>query len=86
MTAFNAVRFRVKPGRDEEFLDAHRSAERNWPGLRRASLIKTGGYRPDYHSLETSATVVFPWDRHILSDDGTIVGNPAYAGLSDSPG
>ena len=50
------------------------------------SLIKTGGYRPDYHSLETSATVVFPWDRHILSDDGTIVGNPAYAGLSDSPG
>jgi len=23
MTAFNAVRFRVKPGRDKEFLDAH---------------------------------------------------------------
>ena len=24
MTAFNAVRFRVKPGRDQEFLDAHK--------------------------------------------------------------
>ena len=24
MTAFNAVRFKVKPGRDQEFLDAHR--------------------------------------------------------------
>jgi hypothetical protein len=23
MTAFNVVRFRVKPGRDQEFLDAH---------------------------------------------------------------
>ena len=42
MTAFNAVRFRVKPDRDEEFLDAHRNADRNWPGLRRASLIQTG--------------------------------------------
>jgi hypothetical protein len=24
MTAFNVVRFRVKPGREEDFLDAHR--------------------------------------------------------------
>ena len=42
MTAFNAVRFKVKPGRDEEFIEAHRKAERNWPGLRRANLIRTG--------------------------------------------
>jgi quinol monooxygenase YgiN len=42
MTAFNAVRFKVKPGRDQEFLDAHRDADRNWPGIRRANLIKTG--------------------------------------------
>jgi quinol monooxygenase YgiN len=42
MTAFNAVRFRVKPGREQDFLDAHRRAERNWPGLRRANLIETG--------------------------------------------
>lgn len=42
MTAFNAVRFRVKPGREQDFIDAHKRSERNWPGLRRANLIKTG--------------------------------------------
>jgi len=42
MTAFNAVRFRVKPGRDQDFLDAHKRAEANWPGLARAHMIKTG--------------------------------------------
>ena len=42
MTAFNAVRFRVKPGRDEEFIEAHRRVDRNWPGLRNVNLIKTG--------------------------------------------
>ena len=42
MTAFNAVRFRVKPGRDQEFIDAHAKIKRNWPGMMRAHLIKTG--------------------------------------------
>ena len=42
MTAFNAVRFRVKPGRDQEFLDAHAKAKHNWPGMKHANLIKTG--------------------------------------------
>ena len=42
MTAFNAVRFHVKPGRDQDFLDAHQAADRSWPGLRHANLIKTG--------------------------------------------
>ena len=42
MTAFNTVRFRVKPGRDEEFLAAHRNAARDWPGLRHINLIQTG--------------------------------------------
>jgi hypothetical protein len=42
MTAFNAVRFRVKPGREQEFLDAHKDARADWPGLQRVSLIKTG--------------------------------------------
>ena len=42
MTAFNAVRFKVKPGRDREFLDAHKRVERNWPGMRHANIIKTG--------------------------------------------
>ena len=42
MTAFNAVRFRVKPGRDQEFLNAHKKAQADWPGLLNANIIKTG--------------------------------------------
>lgn len=42
MTAFNVVRFRVKPGRDQDFLDAHEKVDRAWPGMRRANMIKTG--------------------------------------------
>jgi len=42
MTAFNAVRFRVKPGRDQQFLDAHKKVEANWSGLRHANIIRTG--------------------------------------------
>ena len=53
MTAFNAVRFRVKPGRDEDFIEAHRKVERNWPGMRQANLIKTG---------EHSYCIVGEWD------------------------
>ncbi len=44
MTAFNAVRFRVKPGRDEEFLEAHRNAAADWPGMKSANLIQTGDH------------------------------------------
>ena len=53
MTAFNAVRFRVKPGRDQDFIEAHRKVERNWPGLRRANLIQTG---------EQSYCIIGDWD------------------------
>ena len=42
MGAFNAVRFKVKPGRDQEFLEAHRSVDRSWPGLNRVNMIQTG--------------------------------------------
>ena len=42
MTAFNAVRFRVKPGREQEFLDAHKKTERDWAGLQHVNIIKTG--------------------------------------------
>jgi hypothetical protein len=42
MSAFNAVRFRVKPGRDKEFLDAHKKIAATWPGLMHANIIKTG--------------------------------------------
>ena len=40
MTAFNAVRFKVKAGREQQFLDAHNKIA--WPGLSHANIIKTG--------------------------------------------
>jgi len=42
MTAFNAVRFRVKAGREQEFLDAHKKIPTDWPGLKHVNMIKTG--------------------------------------------
>ena len=53
MTAFNAVRFRVKAGREQEFLDAHRKVDANWPGLRHANIIKTG---------ERTYCIIAEWD------------------------
>jgi hypothetical protein len=45
MTAFNAVRFLIKPGREEEFLKAHLAVQAQWAGLRHANIIKTGERR-----------------------------------------
>ncbi len=42
MTLFNTVRFRVKPGQEQRFLDAHRAGKANWPGLMRGTMITTG--------------------------------------------
>jgi quinol monooxygenase YgiN len=53
MTAFNLVRFRVKPGREEAFVEAHRNAGLAFKGARRASLVKTG---------ERSYAIVGEWD------------------------
>jgi len=42
MPAFNVVRFRVKPGREEDFLEAHRKFLVRPLGARSANIIKTG--------------------------------------------
>lgn len=42
MTAFNVVRFRVKPGHEQKFIDEHRKAKPDFPGFRHGALIKTG--------------------------------------------
>jgi hypothetical protein len=42
MTAFNVVRFRVKPGREGDFLEAHRKPREDYAGFKRFSLVKTG--------------------------------------------
>jgi hypothetical protein len=40
--AFNVVHFRAKPGQAEEFERTYRSLPRNFPGLKRIVLLKTG--------------------------------------------
>lgn len=42
MTTFSVVRFRTKPGRETEFLDAHRNGKAKWPGLLKGHILKTG--------------------------------------------
>ena len=53
MTAFNIVRFRVKPGREDAFIDAHRRTDIAFEGFRRGALVKTG---------EHTFCVVGEWD------------------------
>jgi hypothetical protein len=53
MTAFNAVRFKIKPGREEDFLAAHKNVGSGWAGLRHANIIKTG---------ESRYCIIAEWD------------------------
>jgi hypoxanthine phosphoribosyltransferase len=46
-----------------------------------ASLVKVGGFRPDFYALETDAMVIFPWDRHVVDENGAIEVNPVYRGI-----
>jgi len=45
------------------------------------SLVKQGGFKPDFYALETEATVIFPWDRQIVNEAGDVVTNPLYEEL-----
>ena len=42
MTAYNVVRFRVKPGREKEFIAAQKGLGKPMKGFRKGALIKTG--------------------------------------------
>lgn len=42
MTAFNVVRFKVKPGNEQRFVEAHRVAKPQFKGFLGGSLVKTG--------------------------------------------
>jgi quinol monooxygenase YgiN len=42
MQVYNVVKFRVKPGEEDAFLDAHRNGRAKWLGLERGFIIKTG--------------------------------------------
>lgn len=45
------------------------------------SFVKVGRFTPDYYAVETDATVIFPWDRQVLGEDGQLVSNPRYQHL-----
>ena len=42
MTAFNVVRFRVKPGSEQQFIETHRKVRPGFKGFLGGSLIRTG--------------------------------------------
>lgn len=80
MTAFNVVRFRLKPGFEREFIDAHKNLAAEWPGLRHANIIKTGDQTyciiAEWPSMETCAAArprmiqTLNTFRHTLDDLG----------------
>ena len=70
MTAFNVVRFRVKPGHDEAFVEAHRRANPGFKGARGGSLVKTG---------DRSYCVIVEWDSY----EAIVAARPLMIGLLD---
>jgi hypothetical protein len=44
MTAFNVVRFRVRPGAEQRFIDAHRKMMPAFKGFVAGHLVKTGDH------------------------------------------
>ena len=46
------------------------------------SFARTKGYKADYFSLQTDATIIFPWDRKVFEGERLVV-NPRYQGAVD---
>lgn len=80
MTAYNAVRFRTKPGMEDAFVDAHRKASLDVAGFRGGALVRTGdrsfcfiGEWDDMASVAAArAPMIALLDtfRHVLEDLG----------------
>ena len=68
MTAFNVVRYRIRPEFEDECLRLNREVDRsNLPGLRSASLIKVG---------DRAYCMIGEWD----SMDSIVAARPLMAG------
>jgi hypothetical protein len=84
MTAINVVRFRVKPGMDQIFLEAHRNGKAAWPGLLRGFIAKVGdrsyvlvGEWPDMNAIaDGRSRMIGTLDtfRHALEELGSGTG------------
>jgi hypothetical protein len=71
MKAFNVVRFRVKPGEEERFLEAHRQAHVDFAGYRGGAIIKTG---------ERAYCLIGGWDDF----DSLAAARPQMIGMLDT--
>lgn len=72
MKAYNVVRFRVKPGRDKEFVDKNRAmSDQGMKGFLGGALVKTG---------ERSYCFIGEWDKF----DSIVAARPQMIGILDS--
>lgn len=71
MTAMNVVRFRTKPGREADFLEAHRCMRPKLDGMRHARMIRTG---------ERTFCLVGEWD----DMDSLAAARPEMIGMLDT--
>jgi hypothetical protein len=71
MTAFNVVRFRVKPGREADFIAAHRKMHPELAGSKRFVLIKTG---------DRTFCAVGEWDSY----QSIVAARPKMIGMLDT--
>ena len=84
MTAFNIVRFRVKPGNEQRFIDEHRAARAAFKGFLGGSLVRTGdqtfcmvGEWRNFESLAAARPemiAILDRFRHLLEDLGGSLG------------
>ena len=84
MIAFNVVRFRVKPGFEEDFVARHRDIGEMMPGMRQLALVKTGDSSyclvGEWHSMDHIAAArpqmigILDSMRHMLEDLGAGLG------------
>jgi quinol monooxygenase YgiN len=70
MAAFNVVRFRTKQGKQQEFITAHKKAERKMAGFRKGTLIQTG---------EQTFCFIGEWD----SMESIVAARPSMIALLD---
>lgn len=80
MAAFNVVRFRVKPGSEQQFIEAHRRVEPEFEGFLGGHLLRTGdrdfclvGEWRDFQSIVDARPLMISLldqMRHLLEDLG----------------
>jgi hypothetical protein len=71
MTAFNIVRFKVQPGQQDYFIEAHRKARPDFKGFRGGVLVRTG---------EQTFCIIGEWASHKKLAEA----RPQMIGLLDS--